>query len=279
MRRCVRVAVDTEPHATTHREPDVLVLEIHAIRIGVDFKDGAQRPCVIDDGVEQRPEVLAGRVHRRAGCSRPRARVEDGEAELLFRGVEVDEQVVHLVQHLLHARVGTIDLVDDEQRRQPALERLAQHEPGLWERPLGGVHEEQDPVDHRQRPLHLAAEVRVPRRVDDVDEDVAIVDGGVLCENRDAALPFQVRVVHRPLGHALVGAEDATLVQQRIDERRLAVVDVRDDGHVAPERVGDGRVGLQGGRHPTSIFQSLATSDSDEDQPDTLRLRHTADTG
>ena len=37
---------------------------------------------------------------------------------------------------------------------------------------------------------------------------------------------------------------DAALVQQRVDERRLAVVDVRDDGDVAPERVGDvGTVG------------------------------------
>ncbi len=33
--------------------------------------------------------------------------------------------------------------------------------------------------------------------------------------------------------HLLVGAEDAALAEQGVDERRLAVVDVGDDGDVA----------------------------------------------
>ena len=71
------------------------------------------------------------------------------------------------------------------------------------------------------------------------------MDGGVLREDGDAALALEVGVVHRALGDPLVGAEDAALVQQGVDERGLAVVDVRDDGDVAPERVGDGRGGFQ----------------------------------
>ncbi len=67
------------------------------------------------------------------------------------------------------------------------------------------------------------------------------MDRGVLGEDRDAALALQVGVVHRALGDPLVGAENAALVQQRVDQRRLAVVDVGDDGHVAPESIGDGR--------------------------------------
>ena len=66
-----------------------------------------------------------------------------------------------------------------------------------------------------------------------------VVDGGVLGEDGDAALALEVVAVHRALGHALVGAERAALVQQGVDQRGLAVVDVRDDGDVAPERVGD----------------------------------------
>ena len=49
--------------------------------------------------------------------------------------------------------------------------------------------------------------------------------------------------VHHALGDALVGAEDAALVQQRIDERRLAMVDVRDDRDVAAGGVGDWSLG------------------------------------
>ena len=40
--------------------------------------------------------------------------VEHGEIELVFVGVEIDEEVVDLVEHFLRAGVGTIDLVDDD---------------------------------------------------------------------------------------------------------------------------------------------------------------------
>ena len=83
------------------------------------------------------------------------------------------------------------------------------------------------------------------RRVDDVDQQVLVVDGRVLRENRDAALALEVGVVHGALGDPLVRAERAALMQQRIDERRLAVIDVGDDGDVAAERVGD--LGARGG--------------------------------
>ena len=65
------------------------------------------------------------------------------------------------------------------------------------------------------------------------------MDGGVLGQDGDAALALEVVAVHRALGDALVGAERAALVQQRVDQRGLAVVDVGDDGDVAAERVGD----------------------------------------
>ena len=68
------------------------------------------------------------------------------------------------------------------------------------------------------------------------------MDGGVLGENGDAALALELVAVHRPLGDPLVRAERAALVQQRIDQRGLAVVDVGDDRDVAAQRVGDIRL-------------------------------------
>ena len=129
-------------------------------------------------------------------------------------------------------------LIDDD-RRQPPLERLAQHEPRLRQRTLRRVHQQHHAVHHRQRPLDLAAEIGVARRVDDVDQDVLVVDGRVLGQDRDAALALEVVVVHGALGDALVRAEGAALMQQRIDERGLAVVDVRDDGDVPAKRIRD----------------------------------------
>ena len=111
-------------------------------------------PCSL--GVERRP-------------ARARVRVDDRELDLLLVGVEVEEQLVDLVDDLGDARVRAVDLVDHEDHRQPRLERLAQHEARLRQRPLGGVDEQQHAVDHRQPALDLAAEVGVARRVDDVE--------------------------------------------------------------------------------------------------------------
>ena len=47
------------------------------------------------------------------------------------------------------------------------------------------------------------------------------------------ALALEVVAVHRPLLHLLVFAEGAGLLQQPVDQGRLAVVDVRDDRDVA----------------------------------------------
>ena len=89
--------------------------------------------------------------------------VDDREVELVDVGVEVEEQLLDVVDDLGDPGVGPVDLVDDEDDRQLRLERLAQHEAGLRQRALGRVDEQQHAVDHRQRPLDLAAEVGVAR--------------------------------------------------------------------------------------------------------------------
>ena len=60
-----------------------------------------------------------------------------------------------------------------------------------------------------------------------------IGDGDVLGKDGDAALALLVVGVEHALFHLLVLAEHAGRVQQAVDQRGLAVVDVRDDGDVA----------------------------------------------
>ena len=98
---------------------------------------------------------------------------------------------------------------------------------------LDRIDEEQDAIDHRHDPLNLAAEVRVSGCIDDVDVRVAVVDRGVLREDRDAALTLDIVGSHHALGDVLVRRKGAGLVQQLVDERGLAVIDVGDDGDVA----------------------------------------------
>ena len=183
--------------------------------------------------VEQGGEVGALDSLLQRGPARFGVGVDDREVDLLVVGVEVEEELVDLVDDLGDAGVGAVDLVDDEDHRQLRLQRLAQDEAGLGERALGGVDQQQHAVDHRQSPLDLAAEVGVARGVDDVELDPAVVDGGVLGEDRDPLLALQVHRVHHPLVYVLALAEGAGLPQHRVDQRRLAVVDVGDDRDVA----------------------------------------------
>ena len=155
-------------------------------------------------------------------------------------GAEVHEQLVDVVEDLGRAGVAAIDLVEGHDDRQVAGHRLLEDVAGLRQRPLGGVHEEQHRVDHVQAALHLAAEVGVAGRVDDVQPDPGVIDRRLLGQDRDALLALEVARIHDPVHDGLVGAERAGLAQHRVHERGLAVVDVGDDGHVA-------QVGADGG--------------------------------
>ena len=183
----------------------------------------------LDHQIEQRLEVgaLGALLERRP--ARPGIGVDDRELDLVVGRVEIEEELVDLIDDLGDARVGAVDLVDHQDHRQPCLQRLAQHEAGLRHRPLGGVDEKQNPVDHRQRPLDLPAEVGVARGVDDVELDVAVADRCVLGEDRDPLLALEVHRVHDALGDVGALAKRAGLPQHRVDQRRLAVVDVGDD--------------------------------------------------
>ena len=148
-------------------------------------------------------------------------------------GAEVDEELVDLVEDLGRAGVGAVDLVDRDDDRQVAGHRLLEDVAGLGQRALGGVDQEQDRVDHQERALDLAAEVGVAGRVDDVQPDAVVVDRRLLGEDRDPLLALEVARVHDPVDDGLVRPEGAGLAEHRVDEGRLAVVDVGDDGDVA----------------------------------------------
>ncbi len=197
--------------------------------IGIDVR----RRDLVDDRLEEWLERRARLAVIGAGAADERIRVDGLELGLLLGRAEVEEKVERLVQHVVRARVRTVDLVHDEDRAVAALERLAQHELRLRHRAVDRVHEEEYAVDHVHDALDLAAEVGVTRRVDDVDLRSAVHDGGVLRHDRDPALALEGVAVHHALGDLLVLAKNVALLQHRVDERGLAVVDVSDDRDVA----------------------------------------------
>ena len=132
----------------------------------------------------------------------------------------------------MRPRVFAIDLVDHDDRLGPVLERLAQNETGLRLRAIMRIDDEQNAIDHLHDALHFAAEIGVAGRVHDVDAVSVPLKGGVLRADRDPFFALEIHRVHHPLFHLLVGAEGAGLAQELIDERGLAVIDVRNNGDV-----------------------------------------------
>ncbi len=96
---------------------------------------------MVEDRLEERLEVGALHPLFGGGPPGPGVGVEDGEADLVLVGVEVEEQLLHLVHHLVDPGVGAIDLVDHQHHRQAGLECLAEHEAGLGEWALRCVHQ------------------------------------------------------------------------------------------------------------------------------------------
>ncbi len=159
--------------------------------------------------------------------------VEHREIELLFLGIEIDKQVVDFVEDFLRPSIRTIDLVNNDDGRQVRFERFAEHVPRLRKRTFTGVDEQHHAIDHFKRALDLASKIAVAGCVDDIDFYVVVKNGGIFCENGDAALAFEFVRVHDALDVVLVGAKRATLLQHGIDQRGLAVVDVGDDCDIA----------------------------------------------
>ena len=147
------------------------------------------------------------------GCRALSARAEqEGTFKLLVRRVEVHQKFQNFVDDFLDAGVGAVDLVDDDDEFEPEVECLLGDEARLGHGALGGIHKQQHARDHLERTLYLARKVGVAGGIDDVDLDAVIVNGSVLGEDGDAALPFEIAAVHHAFLHRLIGAEGAALL-------------------------------------------------------------------
>ncbi len=138
-------------------------------------------------------QVFPGLGHGGAGRAQLGVGVQHGKVQLVFDRVQVDEEVVHFVEDLLRARVGTIDLVDDQDGQQLGLQRLREHVTGLRQGAFRGIDQKHDAVHHLEGALDLATKVGVARRIDNVDLGVVELDGRVLGQNGDAALASPAR--------------------------------------------------------------------------------------
>ena len=132
---------------------------------------------------------------------------------------------------------GKIDLVENGDDLQVVL----QGQVGVGQRlgldALAGVDHQERPLARGQTARHLVGEVHVTGSVDEVELIVApipglVVDAHGLGLDGDAPLPLDVHAVEHLLAHLPVG-HGVGYLQDAVGQRRLAVVDVGDDGEVA----------------------------------------------
>ena len=155
-----------------------------------------------------------------------------GQRQALLDLVEQVQRIAGLAVHL-------VDEGDDRNVAQPAdLEELA----GARLDALGGVDDHDGGVHGGQRPVGILGEVLVARRVEQVEDAAAVLEGHDRGHDRDAARlldrhPVRAGAAAVALGAHLAGKLDgAAEEQQLLGQRRLARVRVRDDGEGAPSR-------------------------------------------
>jgi len=112
------------------------------------------------------------------------------------------------------------------------LQRLAQDKARLGHRPVVGVDDQQNAVDHLEDAFDFTAEIGVSGCVNNIDACIAVANGGVFRQDGDTALAFQVVRVHDLADHLFVFPKHAALPKQGVDDRGLAVVDMGDDRNV-----------------------------------------------
>ena len=200
----------------------------------------------LDDFLEQLIDALIAGVDTARGPAVTAGRVNHREIKRMVVSAEIDEKVEDLVHHALDARFWTIALVDDHDRLQSKLERFAQDKSRLRHRAFKRVDKQQATVGHAQYALDLSTEIGVAWSVEDVDAvDLSaartsanrVGHSAILRKNRDAPLALERVGVHDALA-AYIKFDDSRLRKHRIDECRLAMVNVSDDCDVTKIRIG-----------------------------------------
>ena len=173
----------------------------------------------LDDRVEHRVDALAGL----------------GRDAQHVRRVVAD-QVGDLGGGTVRVRSRQVDLVHDGDDLEVVLDREIRVRERLRLDPLRGVDDEQRAFARLQRARDLVGEVDVPRRVDQVQLMALPEHAHRLGLDRDAALALEVHRVEQLVAHFARG-DGLRQLEDAIGERRLAVVDVRDDREVADVRL------------------------------------------
>ena len=159
--------------------------------------------------------------------------INDRKIQLRFGRTQLVHQFKGVVDHPIRTRAIAINFIDHNDRPEAQSQGFFGHETRLRHRAFNRIHQQQDPINHRQHALDFTAEISVTRGIHDVDVDAFIINGGVLGENGNAALFFKIVGIHDAFSNVLVGGEGTGLMKKFVNKGSFTVVDVGDDGDIS----------------------------------------------
>ena len=109
------------------------------------------------------------------------------------------------------------------------MQSLLEDEFGLRHWTFSGTNHQTNTVDHGHNSLHFASEILMARRVNNVKFVVSVDHTGALRQNGDSSLLLQIVAVHG----AFRRERYSCLVEQAIDQSRLAVIYMSNNGQIA----------------------------------------------
>ena len=188
---------------------------------------------VIQNGFKQRLQIGADNVGRIRSSTLTAGAEQHGRIKLILGGVQIQQKFQNLIHNLVDTLVGTIDLINHNDNTMTQLQSFAQNKTGLRHGAFGGIHQQNNAVDHLQNTFNLAAKVGVARGINNINFGVFILDSRVFCQNGNSALSFQVIGIHHAIDHRLILAVDTALFEHLIHQRRFTVVDVGNDSNIS----------------------------------------------
>ncbi len=147
------------------------------------------------------------------------------------------DHVLDLLLHLVRLGGGKIDLVEHRHDLVIVVERLIDIGEGLRLDALARIDDQERALAGGEAAIDLVGEIDMAGRVDQVEHIVLAVAGAVVEPHRlrldgDAALALDIHRIEHLLDHLALG-KPAGRLDEPVGQRRLAVVDMRDDGEVA----------------------------------------------
>jgi hypothetical protein len=152
--------------------------------------------------------------------------------------VQVDKEAVNFIEHGVGACVGTVDFIDDDDRRQARFESFESTKRVCGSTPSAASTRSRMPsailsTRSTSPPKSLWPGVSMMLIFSSGAVRLHQAQRSVLRHDGDAAFALEVHRVHDAVAHFLIGAKGVGLSQHRINKGCFAVVNVRHNRQIA----------------------------------------------